>query len=126
MRKYLAIIEGRSIKKYNMDRISLPLTIIRSHLYRTEERLFHLERGGDQAIEFVELENTQVLGSGEPGSYLNPDDVIAVLDTAPSMKGKVANWNSLINGGGMNFIYFILGIIMAVYVIFGLVTGSLT
>lgn len=121
MRKYLAIIEGRGIKKYNLSKITLPMTTIRSHLYRTDERLFHLDKGSDQAIEFVELENTQVYGDGE---YLNPDETIAVLDTAPSLNKKVANWSSLTNGGGMNFIYMALGVIMVIYVVYGIFTGK--
>lgn len=42
MRKYVAIIEGRGIKKYNLSKVTLPMTTIRSHLYRTDEKLFHL------------------------------------------------------------------------------------
>lgn len=123
MKKCVAIIEGRGIKKYNMSKIALPMTIIRNHLYRTDEELFHLEKGGDQAIEFVELENTQVFGSGR--DYLDPDETIAILDTAPDLKGKVANWSKLTNGGGMGFIYYVLGIIMVIYVIYGLTVGKL-
>lgn len=119
MRKYVAIIEGRSIKKYNLSKITLPMTVIRNHLYRTDERFFHLEKGGDQSIEFVDLENTQIYGVPE---YINPDETIAVLDTAPNLKGKVAIWNRLFDGGGMNFIYVALGVIMVIYVLWGIIT----
>jgi len=122
MRKYIAIIEGRRIKKFNLSKITLPLTVIRQHLYPTNDRFFHLEKGGDQAIEFTELENPEVYGSGE---FENPDEIIAVLDTAPSMKGKVAVWNRLIDGAtGMDFIYYALGIIMVIYVIYGMINGA--
>lgn len=118
MRKYLGIMEGRTIKRYNMDRITLPLTAVRQHLYRTDEFCFHKERGSNISIEFVQLENTQVWGDGQ---YLDPDETIAILDTAPSVKAKVANWSKLTNGGGMNFIYLALGVIMIIYTVYGLV-----
>lgn len=118
MRKYLAIMEGRTIKRYNMDRITLPLTAVRQHLYRTDDHLFHKERGSNVSIEFVELENTQTWGDGQ---YLDPDETIAILDTAPSVKAKVATWSKLTNGGGMNFVYLALGVIMIIYTVYGLV-----
>lgn len=115
MKKYLAIIEGRGIKKYNLSKINAPMTIVRKHLYRTDEHLFHLDKGGEVAIEFVELESTQVFGDGK--TYVDPDETIAILDTAPNLKKKVAVWNRLTDGGGMPFIYVALGIIMMVYVV---------
>lgn len=58
------------------------------------------------------------------GEYLNPDETIAILDTAPSLTKKVANWSSLTHGGGMNFIYIALGVIMVIYVVYGIITGK--
>ena len=115
MRKYLAIIEGRSIKKYNLSKIISPMTVVRKHLYRTDEQLFHLEKGGGDAIEFVDLESTQAYGDGM--TYSDPDETIAVLDTAPNLKGKVAVWNKLTDGGGMQIMYIAFALIAVIFVI---------
>lgn len=115
MKKYIAIKEGRTIKKYNLSKIATPMVMIRDHLYTLHEFEFHLDKGCGDAIKFTDLESTQYYGDAE--RYINPDETIAVLDTAPNLKQKVKVWNRLTDGGGMTVIYAALGIIMVIYVI---------
>lgn len=120
MKKYIAIVEGRSIKLYNLSKITSPMVVIRNHLHRVDEHLFYLEKGSNRAIVFTELESTQVYSDGN--TYVDPDEAIAIFDTAPDLKKKVAVWNRVMDGGGMPFVYICLGFIMVAYFLWGMLT----
>lgn len=111
MRKYVAIRDGRSIKKYNISKITNPMTIIRNHLYRLDEQMFHLDRGSGDAIMFTDLDSTQFYGDGKV--YIDPNETMAILDTAPDgAKKEVKRWNNLTDGGGMTYIYMAVGLVI--------------
>lgn len=111
MKKCICIIEGRRIKKYRLGAIGLPLTVVRKHLYRTDDELFHLDMESEECLLFTELESTQALGDGT--KYVKPDDAIAILDTSYSSgkKGGVGYISMLINNP-MLLIYGVVAIII--------------
>ena len=117
MGKYIAIRNGRTIKKYNLGRVTLPMTDIANHLYRLDEVMFHMDRGSGDSILFTELESTQFYGDGR--KYIDPNDTIAMMDTSPNGTKKVYRWNKLTDGGGMVYVYMAIAVILVLSFIGG-------
>lgn len=110
MRKYIAIRDGRSIKKYNLSKVIAPMTTIGGHLYRLDAVTFHMDKGSGDAIQFTDLESTQFYGDGN--IYIDPNDTMAMLDTVPNGTKKVYRWNKLTAGNGMVYVYMAIAVIM--------------
>lgn len=115
MKKYIAIIEGKRIKKYRLGTVGLPLTVVRKHLYRTDDQLFHKDLESDEAILFTELESTQAYGDGE--TVIEPDDAIAILDTSYSSGKKSVGYISLIIANPMLLVYGAVAIVIVLSVL---------
>lgn len=90
------------------------MTIVREHLYRTDDRLFHHVKDSGEAIEFTELESTQVYGDG---TFLNPDDTIAMLRIAQHNHKKVMKLGGLLDGDPMKYIYIVVAIVILLSVL---------
>ena len=110
MRKYIAIRDGRSIKKYNLSKVIAPMTTIGGHLHRLDAVMFYNDKGSGDAIQFTDLESTQFYGDGN--IYIDPNDTMAMLDTVPNGTKKVYRWNKLTAGNGMVFVYMAVAVIM--------------
>ena len=110
MKKYIAIKDGRSIKKYNLSKVIAPMTTIGGHLYRLDSVMFHTDKGSGDAIQFTDLESTQFYGDGNV--YIDPNDTMAMLDTVPNGTKKVYRWNKLTAGNGMVYVYMAVAVIM--------------
>lgn len=111
MKKSIGIIEGRRIKRYYLGKNVLPLTVVRKHLYQTDDRFFHNDRASDESIMFTLLESTQAFGDGE--LYIDPDDALAVLDTAPSKNGNGSvGFISMFMNNPMMFVYLGIGVVV--------------
>lgn len=117
MPNYIAIREGKSIKKYNLGKATLPMTIIRKHLFRTDLRLFHEIVGTDECIMFTELESTQAYGNGR--DFVDPDDTIAFLDTAPTGKNSSVGFLGSFSANPMMFVYAAIGVVIIATMIGG-------
>ena len=115
IKKSIGIIEGMTIKRYNLGKMVLPMTVIRKHLFRTDERYFHHDRTTGESIMFVDLESTQAYGNGE--DYINPDVTIAYLDIAPSGKNHTIGHLSMIMQNPMVMVYFAVAIVILLSVL---------
>lgn len=109
MKKSIGMIEGRSIKKYRLGKVTLPLTVIRKHLVRTDEAYFHRDCEGEESILFTEIGSTQFYGDGS--KQVNPDDAIALLDTSSNNKKNVGYLPMIINNP-MVLVYGAVAIIL--------------
>lgn len=116
MKKSIAIIEGRRIKKYRLGAVGLPLTVVRKHLYRTDDILFHKDLNSDESILFTELESTQAYGDGRPESVLDPDEAIAILDTSYSSGRKAVGFVNMIIANPMILIYGAVAVVVVLSV----------
>lgn len=110
MKKYICIIEGRRIKKYRLGTVGLPLTVVRKHLYRTDDRLFHKDLESEEELLFTELESTQAYGDGT--LVMQPDDAIAILDTSYSSGKKSVGFVNQIIANPMLLIYGAIAIVV--------------
>lgn len=110
MKKYICIIEGRRIKKYRLGAVGLPLTVVRKHLYRTDDKLFHRDLESEEALLFTELESTQAYGDGTEA--IKPDDAIAILDTSYSSGKKSVGYISMIISNPMLLVYGAVAIVI--------------
>ena len=110
MRKAICIIEGNQIKKYRLGKVCLPLTVVRKHLYRTDDRFFHCDKESDECLLFVDLESTQVYGDGIEA--VDPDDAIAMLDSSAGGGKKNVGFISLFMNNPMVFVYFAIGVVI--------------
>ena len=111
MRKAICIIEGGHIKKYRLGKVCLPLTVVRKHLYRTDDRFFHCNMETDECLLITDLESTQVYGDGK--ETIDPDDAIAILDTSNGSKKNIGFVNSFIQNP-MLFVYFGIGVVVII------------
>lgn len=117
MPNYIALKTGKTIKKYNVGKALLPMTIIRKHLYRTDLKNFHEIIGTADNIMFTDLESTQYYGDGL--DYVDPDDTIAMLDTAPTSNNNSVGIISMFVGNPMVFVYAAIAIVILVTVVGG-------
>lgn len=118
MLKSIGIIEGRRIKRYYLGKNVLPLTVIRKHLYQTYDLFFHNDLDSDESIMFTTLESTQAFGDGV--LYIDPDDAIAILDTAPSKRNRSVGFLSMFTNNPMMFVYMAIGIVILFTVLGGM------
>lgn len=110
MKKSICVIEGRRIKKYRLGAITLPLTVVRKHLYPTDDKFFHRDQESEEALLLIELEATQPYGDGT--MTFKPDDGIAILDTSYSTGKKGVGFISLIFNNPMVLVYGAVAIIV--------------
>lgn len=110
MKKYICIIEGRRIKKYRLNAVGLPLTVVRKHLYRIDDRLFHKDLSSDESLLFTELESTQAYGDGQ--TVIKPDDSIALLDSSYSTGKKNISYISMLIANPMVLVYGAVAVVV--------------
>lgn len=110
LRKSIAIIEGMRIKRYNLGSMVLPMTVVRKHLFRTDERYFYIDRTNGESILFTDLESTQAYGNGN--EYIDPNDTLALLDTAPTSKNASVGHLSLLIENPMVLVYAAVAVVI--------------
>lgn len=115
IKKSIGIIEGMTIKRYNLGRMVLPMTVIRKHLFRTDERYFYIDRYTGESLMFTDLESTQAYGDGD--TYIDPDDTLSFLDTAPSGKSAAIGFLPMIIKNPMVIIYGMVAVIVLLSVL---------
>lgn len=115
MKKSICVIEGRRVKKYRLGAITLPLTVVRKHLYPTNDKYFHRDMESEQAILLVELESTQPYGDGT--MTFDPDEAIAILDTSYSSGKKGVGFISLVINNPMVLVYGAVAVVVLLTVL---------
>lgn len=110
MKKSIGIIEGMTIKRYNLGKMVLPMTIIRKRLFRTDECNFWIDRTTGEGIMFTDLESTQAYGDGK--NYIDPDNTLAQLDVVPSQKNNSVGHLSMIVQNPMVLVYAAVAVII--------------
>lgn len=110
IRKSIGIIEGVTIKRYNLGRMVLPMTVIRKRLFRTDEQNFYIDRTSGEGIMFTDLESTQAYGDGH--NYTDPDRTFAELDVAPSESKNSVGHLGMIIQNPMVLVYAAVAVII--------------
>lgn len=116
MQKKLLLIEGRTVKAYNLGKASRAMTIVRQRLFRTDDRLFWCDFEGPDSIIIYDLDSTQPYGTGT--KYLDPDTTMAFIDIARTNHKKNVGLISTINSlNGMTFVYIAVAIVILLSVL---------
>lgn len=112
MAKFLCLIEGRTIKKYMLGKTGRPLTAVRSHLFRTDDKIFIHDRMSAESLLFYDLESTQPYSDGD--LEVDSDKTMALIDIARTNgKRNVSVLGALSGLNPMTFIYIaIAGVIL--------------
>lgn len=99
-----------TIKRYNLGKMVLPMTVIRKRLFRTDECNFFIDRTSGESIMFTDLESTQAYSNVK--NYIDPDNTFEQLDVVPSQKNNSVGHLSMIIQNPMVLIYAAVAVII--------------
>lgn len=106
------------VRRYVLGKQARPQTVIKKHLYRTDDMLMVSDRAANHQFVMYDIDGTQPYW----GDLVNPDLTMAYTDIAKqSGKGQAVSKVSILNGmDPMWILYGIIGIV----VIYAVLTGG--
>lgn len=107
------------VRRYVLGKQVRPQTVIRKHLYRTDDTLMVSDKASNHQFVMYDIEQTQPYWAG----LVDPDKTMAYTDIAKrSGKNQAVGRVSILNG--MDPMWIIYGVIGAI-IVYAVLTGGL-